>query len=71
MAFNPNTDANWANVLNAANALPGPQKDAFFVALIQYLCLQATTSITLNTGAMSAGISQAQFTAAHENVRNF
>ena len=71
MTFNINTDANWANVVATVGALPGNQQVPFYVALIQYLCAQATTSITLNTAAMSTAISTAAFTAAHENVRNF
>jgi hypothetical protein len=71
MSFNPNTDTNWAQVVVALNKLPGPQADNFKVALIQYLCNDVTNTTTINAAEFTNGITQALFTAQHENVRNF
>lgn len=71
MAFNVNTDANWAKVVVALNALSGPQADNFKIALIQYLCADVTAATTINAAELVNAITQATFTATHENVRNF
>lgn len=59
MTFNSSTDANYLAVNVARNAMSGAQRANFDEFLIKYLCAQATTSITLNTAAMTTAIANA------------
>jgi hypothetical protein len=64
MSFNPNTDTNWANVVNALNVQNGAQQPLFLQTLVQFFCLGATTGgITLNAGEIAAAISAAEYTS--------
>jgi hypothetical protein len=71
MAFNVNTDTNWAAIVAAVNKLSGPQAVSFYTAILQYLCNDITNATTINAAELVNAITAATFTATHENARNF
>lgn len=66
MSFQPDSDPNFQAYLKARNRLYGNLADNFEMALIQYLCSQATATGTINAAMISNAITQGLATVSKQ-----